>query len=133
VPEELCRLLGSRHGARINTMVADMITASLAGHCQEIRFSPPIATAVTELREWLFRSVYRATPVDDEFEKASHLLRELFRYFLAHPDELVACGGKRLENEPPEIAVADFLAGMTDRYAMNLYQRLFLPQPWKAL
>jgi dGTPase len=85
------------------------------------------------LREWLFCSVYQAAPVVADFEKASHLLRELFRYFLAHPEELSACGGRQVEREPAVIAIADFLAGMTDRYAMNLYQRLFLPQPWKVL
>ena len=133
VPVDLRRQLGNRHGERINTMVVDVITASLANGTRSISFSPAVAEAVTGLRDWLFHSVYQAAPVAADFHKASHLLRELFHYFLAHPDELAGCGGHPVEAAAAEVAVADFLAGMTDRYAMNLYQRLFLPQPWKVL
>jgi dGTPase len=133
VPTGLRRVLGSRHGERINTMVVDLITTSLAGGLAMISFSPAIGAAVTELRDWLFLNVYQAPGVVGDFHKASHVLRELFHYFLAHPAELSRCGGRHEEREPLEVAVADFLAGMTDRYAMNLYQQLFLPQPWQAL
>lgn len=133
VPDGLRRILGNRHGERINTMVVDMIETSLATDIATIRLSAPVAQAVTELRDWLFRYVYQAAPVVDDFRKASHVLRELFAFFVAHPAELVACGGRWTEEDPVDVAVADFLAGMTDRYAMNLYQRLFLPQPWKVL
>jgi dGTPase len=133
VPLPLRKQLGSRHGERINTMVADMITASLAAESEAVTLSPPIAEAVTGLREWLFNEVYQAAPVVADFQKASRLLRELFMYFLAHPMELESCGGRLVERDGTAIAVADFLAGMTDRYAMNLYQRLFLPQPWQVL
>jgi dGTPase len=71
--------------------------------------------------------------VVEDFHKASHVLRELFHYFIAHPAELAACAGRPASEAGQETAVADFLAGMTDRYAMNLYQRLFLPQSWKVL
>lgn len=133
VPAALCQRLGSRHGERINTMVTDVITTSLAAGTRAIRFSDDVGNAVTELRDWLFRFVYQADPVVADFHKASHVLRELFRYFMAHPAELITCGGRRSGDDPPEISVADFLAGMTDRYALNLYQQLFLPQPWKVL
>ena len=133
VPPALRRQLGTRHGERINTMVADLIAASLAAETRLIAFSPGVAQAITELRDWLFHCVYQAAPVVADFHKASHILRELFRYFLTHPGELVACGGRQADGDPPTVAIADFLAGMTDRYALNLYQRLFLPQPWKVL
>jgi dGTPase len=133
VPPSLRRQLGSRHGERINTMVANLITASLAAETRRVGFSPAVAQSITELRDWLFHSVYQAAPVVADFHKASHVLRELFRYFLAHPAELVVCSGRQVDGDPPDVAVADFLAGMTDRYALNLYQRLFLPQPWKVL
>jgi dGTPase len=133
VPRVLRRQLGSRHGERINTMVADMIDASLVSSTRKVCLSPAAAQAVTDLRDWLFRNVYQAEPVVDDFHKASHVLRELYGYFAAHPGELVTCGGRRVQGDPQEIAIADFLAGMTDRYAMNLYQRLFLPQSWKVL
>lgn len=133
VPQSLREQLGSRHGERINTMVADMIAATLATDVRSVRLSEPVSRAVTELRDWLFRHVYQSAPVADEFHKASHVLRELFRYFLTHPLELTGCGGSQAEGDPLKVAIADFLAGMTDRYALNLYERLFLPQPWKVL
>lgn len=133
VPAELRRVLGSRHGERINTMVVDMIEASLATGGRCVCLSAPVDRAVTELRDWLFRCVYQAPSVADDFHKASRILRELFGYFVAHPAALATCGGRRRDGDAVEVAVADFLAGMTDRYAMNLYQRLFLPQPWKVL
>jgi len=133
VPLALRRQLGSRHGERINTMVADLISSSLASQEQTVSFSAPVAEAVTELRDWLFGSVYQAVPVVADFHKASHLLRELFGYFVARPAQIVVCGGREPGGDGLEIAVADFIAGMTDRYAMNLYQQIFLPQPWKVL
>lgn len=133
VPPGLRQVLGNRHGERINTMVVDMIEASLEADIATIRLSAPVAHAVIELREWLFHSVYQAPSVVADFHKASHVLRELFQYFVAHPGELTACGGRKGEEDSVDVAVVDFLAGMTDRYAMNLYQRLFLPQPWKVL
>jgi dGTPase len=132
VPSPLRARLGGRHGQRINTMVADMIEASLATGTSAVRLSMPVGEAVTELRDWLFRYVYQSTPVAEEFHKASHVLRALFEHFAAHPAELAACSGRHAGEDPPELAIADFLAGMTDRYAMNLYERLFLPQPWKV-
>lgn len=133
VPAGLRQVLGSRHGERINTMVVDMIEASLKADVTTITLSAPVAHAVTELREWLFHSVYQEPSVVADFHKASHVLRELFEFFVAHPGELTASGGRKGDDDSVEMAVADFLAGMTDRYAMNLYQRLFLPQPWKVL
>jgi dGTPase len=133
VPLELRQVLGSRHGERINTMVVDMIEASLATGNTSIRLSTAVGQAVAALRDWLFRYVYQAASVTDDFYKASHVLRELFGYFVAHPAELIGFGGRKGADDAVDVAVADFLAGMTDRYAMNLYQRLFLPQPWKVL
>lgn len=132
VPMELREVLGGRHGERINTMVIDMIETSLATGNATICLSARVDQAVVALRDWLFRYVYQAAPVTDDFYKASHVLRELFGYFVAHPAEMISCGGRQREADAVDVAVADFLAGMTDRYAMNLYQRLFLPQPWKV-
>ena len=98
-----------------------------------VELSGPVAMHVSNLRDWLHVHVYRAGAVEDEFRKASRVLRELFGYFLERPQEMVAYGGCSEDNDTIEMLVADFLAGMTDRYAMNLYQQLFFPQPWKSL
>jgi dGTPase len=125
--------LGETHSRRIDTMVRDMIEASLAAGGSEIRLSQAVSTAVSDLRDWLFEHVYRVNTVHDDFVKASRILRELFLCFSADEEMLVAQGGRRYAGDPLVVSAADFVAGMTDRFAMNLYHRLFLPQPWKLL
>lgn len=133
VPLRLSRVLGETHSSRINTMVNDVIKSSHAAESRSVRMSKDVFDAITELRDWLFHHVYRTATVEEEFAKASHILRELFGYFVARPEKMVQVGGRRFRDDPVEISVADFVAGMTDRYAMNLYQDLFLPRPWRTL
>lgn len=133
LPAELRRVLGETHSQRLNTLVSDLIETTLVSGLGAVRLSSDLAEHLTALRDWLYENVYRAALVEDEFRKASRVLRELFAYFTANPQALNTCGGRYVEGEAIETATADFLAGMTDRYAMNLYQKLFFPQPWKAL
>lgn len=133
VPAPVVAILGATHSRRIDTMVRDVIESSWAVNGEAILLSEPVAEGISALRQWLFEQVYRARPVHDDFVKASRVVRELFLYFVGNEDELLACGGHRFPGDPLDVSVADFIAGMTDRYAMNLYHRLFLPQPWKSL
>jgi len=133
VPSNLRRTLGEHSSQRLNTMIIDLIETTLANHYAAVQLSPRVAEQVTALRDWLHINVYRAISVEDEFRKASRVLRELFLYFVDKPEELPAYGGRIEDGYGKETAVTDFLAGMTDRYAMNLYQKLFFPQPWKPL
>jgi len=133
VPLALRKALGEHSSQRLNTMIIDLIETTLANKYVTVELSSAVAGHVAELRDWLHAHVYRAAAVEDEFRKASRVLKELFLYFVANPEELSAYGGVRKDDDPVEVAVTDFLAGMTDRYAMNLYQRLFFPQPWKPL
>ena len=131
VPEMITRVLGTDHGRRINAMVLDMIEASLACGGEDVRLTEPVAEAIVALRSWLFEHVYQVRSVHEDFEKASRILQELFSFFMDHPEALEQHGGRFRDGDPREVSVADFIAGMTDRFAMNLYQRLFLPQTWK--
>ena len=133
VPSALRSALGENSSQRLNVMITDLIETTLAGGYAAVQLSVPVAEHVVALRDWLYANVYRAVEVEDEFRKASRVLREIFKYFIEKPQELIAYGGRCADGDPIEIRVADFIAGMTDRYAMNLYQKLFLPQPWKAL
>jgi dGTPase len=83
-----------------------------------------VLQALEELRAFMFGNLYLTPAVRDEFEKAQHLLRSLFEYVTAHPQEFF---GDR-NDEPVERLAIDFIAGMTDRYAINLYERLFVPK-----
>jgi len=71
--------------------------------------------------------------VHEDFIKASHLLRELFLYFMDNEAVFLLHGGRKLAGDSLEVSVTDFIAGMTDRFALALYGRLFLPQPWRAI
>lgn len=133
IPGAISRVLGDTHSRRIDTMVRDMIEASLATGGSEIRLSTKVSQAVSDLRDWLFEHVYRINTVHDDFIKASRILRELFLFFVDDEEMLLAQGGRRYPGDPLRVSVADFIAGMTDRFAINLYHRLFLPQPWKIL
>ncbi|MEJ2199211.1 MAG: deoxyguanosinetriphosphate triphosphohydrolase, partial [Desulfuromonadales bacterium] len=133
VPRHLRTTLGVKNSQRLNTMVTDLIETTLASGCEAVQLSAAVAEKVTELRDWLHANVYLAHAVEDEFRKASRVLRELCEYFVTNPDSLSLHGGDNINGEVAEVAVADFLAGMTDRYAMSLYQKLFFPQPWKAI
>lgn len=133
VPADLRETLGEKHSQRLNTMITDLIETTMNGDYEVVQLSVPVAEQVTALRDWLYTNVYMAGAVEEEFRKASRVLSELFGYFMDRPSELTIYGGRCEEGGNVEIAVADFLAGMTDRYAMNLYQKLFFPKPWKSL
>jgi dGTPase len=126
LPQVVITTLGATHSDRINTLVTDLVAAS-AGRT-DIHLSAPVFAALDELRDFLFAEVYLRTAATDEHDRAIRLLRELFTYFLEHPDQLPP----EYHHVPGDLPtrVADFIAGMTDRYAVRTYEQLFLPQGW---
>lgn len=132
VPAEITAVVGIRHSVRINRMVSDLICNSMASGPLNIQLSTAMDAAVRELRSWLYAHVYRAPVVQAEFDKAASLLRQLFRYFVENEEVFLQHGGHRYNGDALEVSVADFLAGMTDRFALALYRQLFLPKPWQA-
>jgi dGTPase len=133
IPKEISRIIGRKHSQRIDAMVRDLIGQSLATEGMAIRVSLAMDQAIRSLRDWLYENVYRADRVQADFIKASRLLRELFLNFMDNEAVFLQLGGRRREADPLEVSVADFIAGMTDRFAVSLYSRLFLPQPWKTI
>ena len=89
-------------------------------------------SALYAMRDFLYARVYESKGIASEFEKAQRIIEELWRYFHDHSDEFSARFWPRAvpESEGLDRAVGDFLCGMTDRYAMRLYQELRLPKPW---
>ena len=132
VPQALRATLGESHSQRIDALVQDLIAASLEDGGATIKLSLEVEHAMTALRDWLYENVYRSPRVHADFEKASSVLRELFAYFVRHPERLPDYGAACDNSGPVETTVADFVAGMTDRYALALFQELFMPQPWKT-
>jgi dGTPase len=119
LPRRPISVLGEKMSARIDTLVRDMISTSRERG--EISLSEPVYEALMELRTWLFRHVYNS-PGSRENEKAAGVVATLFGYYLEHPEE-------RARSDPdPILETVDFVAGMTDRYAIATYRRIFLPR-----
>jgi dGTPase len=119
-------VLGRYHSERIDTLVKDMVEESRGR--DEIRQSPEVAAALGELREFLFDRVYIGSVAKQEEDKAIMVLRSLFGFYLEHPEEMPE--EFRHGDEDLMVRVCDYVAGMTDRYAMRKYQENFLPRVW---
>lgn len=132
IPRHLKKLFGETHADRICTMVNDLVVQTLAGGGERLTMSPDILDGITELRGFLYENVYESNKVHDDFIKAMKVLRELYEYFLEHDDHW-----ERVidydDATPKEQMVCDFIAGMTDRYALDLYTNIFLPKPWSVM
>ncbi len=133
LPKEISAVVGTAHAERIGRMVSDLIGQSMAVGGASILLSAEMDEAIRALRAWLFERVYQVDAVHSDFEKASRMLRELFVFFVENEKDFASFGGRRLAEDPIEVSVADFIAGMTDRFALALYSQIFLPQPWKPL
>ena len=131
LPVRCTRVVGHTRAERIGTMVRTVIAQSLDQ--PRIRIAGEVREAMLGLREFLFERVYFNPQSRREFEKAILTLETLFHYFMSHPAEIPA--DITAVNDPGDTtrAVADFVAGMTDRYALATYERLFLPKPWAVL
>jgi dGTPase len=128
LPREPVRLLGATSSARIATLVKDVVTETMAGGLAEIRMSPAILEAVLELRRYLFDAVYENSLATVEFKKASDILTGLWEKVRERPAEFL--DARTIEQEGLDAAARDFVAGMTDRYAIRLFEQLFIPKPW---
>jgi len=126
IPKEIRSTLGNTGGERIDRMVRDCIDSTLAADYELIAMSPEVIGALEELRTYMFQNMYLTPTVRNEFVKAQRTLTALFEYVTTHPDEFFAAAG----DEPIERLAIDFIAGMTDRYAINLFNRLFVPKAW---
>ncbi len=133
IPDVVRNRLGRTHGERIDAMVRDVIQETLANGLQAVTLSDPVHQAAVTLRDFLYDRVYDNPTVHDDFIKASKILEELYGYFVKHADWFLHTLAQALPGEPVEILAADFIAGMTDRYALYLYEKMFMPQPWKVL
>jgi dGTPase len=130
LPADLVSRLGTSSSARIGTLVRDVVRESVAGGLSEIRMSPDVLDAVLKLRGFLFDAVYENLTATAEFQKAADLLSGLWRKVRERPEAYL--DRQTVESEGLDVAAKDFLAGMTDRYAVRLYEDLYIPKPWAA-
>lgn len=126
LPRDAIAVLGERHSQRIGTMVRDVIETS-DGQV-DIRMSEPVWQATQALHQWMFANVYIDSLAKTEEGKAGRLIQTLFRYFIDRPDEIPAHFD--VDGDPVQRAI-DYVAGMTDRYAIGEFERVFVPSSWK--
>lgn len=121
LPKEV-QSLGETHGTRIGSMVYDLIESSL--DTPSVRFSPKMLSTLNAMKEFLFEKVYLEYPKRyPDINKAKGVVKALFRYYHENPHELPN-GFVGVEG------AVDYVSGMTDRFAISTYERLFLPTPW---
>lgn len=131
LPRACVDVLGRTHSERIHTMVEDIIKSS--ENRADIRQSEEVGAAMSELRAFMFKHVYLDSEAKKEEGKAKEIVAFVYRYFCQHPEQLKEHYTYNIEADPVEEAVKDFVAGMTDRYLINLYRELTLPSPWISL
>ena len=134
----ITRDLGHTNSERIGAMVRDLILHTLEANNRRLAMSEEILQIINELRSFLFENVYLTSQVHHDFIKAMKIVRELYDYFLEHSSQLPS------ERNTDQLAiyaaetsdhlkVCDFIAGMTDRYALDLYTNIFFPKPWSVV
>lgn len=129
IHENCLKILGDTHSKRINKMITDIIIESRDKNC--ISMSNEIQSATDDLREFMFENVYIGSKAKSEEEKAKYVLVGLFKYFKENPGELPEEFKYNLKEDGIDRVVCDYIAGMTDIYAIHTYSRLFIPSPWK--
>ncbi|MBC8209037.1 MAG: deoxyguanosinetriphosphate triphosphohydrolase [Desulfobulbaceae bacterium] len=138
MPSAIRKVVGERHSKRTGAMVRDLIVETLTASDGRLHFSSDMLEAITSLRTFLYENVYRYYQVHNEFEKAQRIIRDLYHYFLENglprrsssSWEPVGAKWQWPSDQVAHRRVCDFIAGMTDRYALDLYEHIFLPTPW---
>jgi dGTPase len=124
IPSHLIQVLGEWHASRIDRMVEDVVDASLKADLEKIAMSKEIKKAITDLRDFLYEKVYFNPRARPEIEKAEKIITDLYKYVLKNPEDYVKPYPK---DDSLEKRAGDFIAGMTDRYALGLYEKIFFP------
>lgn len=136
VPESCLKIIGHSHSERARTMIEDVISSSEVIDDELcLRISDKVYSAMKSLREFLYENVYRSPQVHKEFVKAKKILSDLYSFFLNNEDdlqrelenmEMAACMNR---SQSRERVVCDLIASITDRYALDLYEKIFFPSP----
>ena len=130
IPRDLAAILGENQRDRINTLVCDIIfTSREAG---SICMTPEIQKALADLRSFMFARVYHNPVAKGEESKARDMLQMLFRFYVDHPEQLPADFQPQLSFDGLGRTVCDYIAGMTDNYAIEKFNEIFVPSGWNV-
>ncbi|MEA4869625.1 Deoxyguanosinetriphosphate triphosphohydrolase-like protein [bioreactor metagenome] len=131
LPRDAVLVLGNSHGKRINSMILDVVAQSFGK--PTVQMSASVFEQFDALRDFMFERVYKNSKAKSEEEKAKRVVYELFAYYRAHTNLLTGEYAKYIEQDGVDRAVADYIAGMTDNYAISEYMRIFVPKSWMDL
>lgn len=131
IPKEISDVLGKSHGERIDTLVKDIIMSSYDKG--DIIQTKSISDAMNELRRFMFEKVYINSAAKTEEGKVFGIIEALFKYFNANPEKMPPQQIKTAENEGVERAVCDYIAGMSDRFAVYVFNGIYVPRSWNKM
>jgi len=126
IPSDVVKILGSDHGERINNMITNIVVNSTDKN--DIMMSDKVQFATDKLRNFMFENIYLNKKAKSENYKAEKILKDLFAYYLENTNKIPK--DTFLIKEDKEIRVKDYIAGMTDRYAIKKFKDIFVPLPW---
>ncbi|MDD3164691.1 MAG: deoxyguanosinetriphosphate triphosphohydrolase [Oscillospiraceae bacterium] len=129
IPADIAGVLGHTHRDRINTLVCDLIDCSRGTGA--LHQTPAIADAMMALREFMFENVYKNPIAKGEESKAMDIIKRLYEFYIGHPERLPTDFQSQLQSDAPARVVCDYIAGMTDKYAIFKYSELFIPTAWQ--
>ena len=130
IPRDIADVLGASHSARINTLVEDMI--SNTQNTGVLSMHQEVSDAMGALRTFMFERVYTNPVAKGEEAKAKDIMRKLFDYYYSHPDKLPADFIPQLDFDGISRTICDYIAGMTDKYAIYTYSEIFIPTAWQV-
>ena len=130
IPDAITDVLGHNHRDRVNTLVCDAIASSR--EAGTVMLSPAVDTALRDLRAFMFERVYRNPAAKSQESKAKDMLQRLFEYYISHPEALPEDFQPQLSFDGMERTVCDYIAGMTDNYAVDKYTEIFIPVGWQT-
>lgn len=128
LPKSCIEAIGATHGERINTLVLDILQASSGKN--HVEMSGEISSEFEKLRQFLFDNLYHDSAAKAEEGKAEGVIERLYYHYLKHVSELPPEFTKYIDEDGPDRIAADYIACMTDRYAVRDYTRLFVPADW---
>ena len=132
IPKEFTKVLGDSVRKRLDTLVTDVIMNSL--EADKITMSDTVLKAMMGLRKWMFDNVYRNEKAKSEEGKAKELVAELYHYYLQHIDKMPLEYQKHIteHKQSEDRVVCDYIAGMTDQYAIETFEEVFVPKAWRV-
>jgi len=130
LPEDSRKFLGRTTSDRIDKMVRGIIEETMKQEGLRVTIGEELEYHMVKLRRFLYETVYESRIVHNDFMKCSRIISDIYNYFLSNPDAFLKETGRDDYYDKPASCVCDFVAGMSDRYAFNLFEKIFLPLPW---